>query len=166
MTAKTNTSNSDFSFTLWDNCLSDYSYESEDEGDNANLVKKSEPEKQDKHVANSVNQVANSNNQVANSFNLFVLTKINYFKRKSKNKSKVHKVVKVASAQKVKGVIQAAKIEKPTTLNWKDTLDWTKRRGFPNENLTNFVESISMGSEYTKTRTNDGWFVIKGIRKD
>ncbi|EMG51133.1 hypothetical protein SBY92_001882 [Candida maltosa Xu316] len=97
---------------------------------------------------------------VVNQYNPFIISKMNYFKRKQTkvNKKLYTKAVKINT----KKMMQKITTSTSSTLNWESHDHWIQRRGFPSEILIDSFRQKVGTKKYklTNSRDHEGWYII------
>lgn len=146
----------DWSFSLCDDSLELFDTIAEGDDDNDTTV----------HTK-SDNSCSGNKCTPLNQYNPFILTKMNYFKRKHpKAKLKVFdKKIKVKTLDIIKNLETASLSE----LNWDFTCNWFHRKGFPSEVLKEGFCNRVINSEnykFIKSKlSHEGWFIATTTKK-
>ncbi|KAG7664671.1 uncharacterized protein J8A68_001767 [[Candida] subhashii] len=97
-----------------------------------------------------------------NQYNPFILTKMNYFKKKNTtNTARIYNKVKRVSSKQILSSYRASSEDQ---FRWTKTLKWLQRRGFPSELILDngIFARLNINKEDTMmSRSSSGWFVLK-----
>lgn len=140
----------DWSFSLCDDSLELFDAIEEEVGDNDTTI---HPKSDDSNNGDKCT--------LLNQYNPFILTKMNYFKRKHpKTKLKMFdKKIKVKATDILKNIGSSP----PENLNWDFTCSWIHRKGIPTEILKEgFCNRVVNSENYQFIRSrssHEGWFI-------